>query len=90
MKKSLAKSKLIVVVESNKMTRRLRTISVYDNRTDKFWTDEQVKERGITDFLDLADLKESLNWNLNGDEKKYRFSWGENDKNSSVGYAYVF
>lgn len=85
-----AKAKLIVTVTSNRGTDRIQTAAVHDTRTDRDWTPEQIKARGITDFLNLADLRESLNWNLNGDARKYRFSWGPTGRTGSTGAAYVF
>lgn len=81
---------MIVNIESNKHTKQIKTVSVFDNRTQSYWTDEQIQERGITRFLNLDDLKETLNWNLNGDSKKYQFKWGQSGKYTSEGYAYVF
>lgn len=66
-----AGAKLVVTILSNRKTRRLRTISVYDNRTCREWTEEQIAERGIWEFADTADLKTTLNWNLNGDPGRY-------------------
>lgn len=51
----------------------LSTISVWDNRTQSYWKSEQIRERGILDFLDKEDCKQSLNWNLNGDVSKYKY-----------------
>ena len=78
--------KLAVKVESPKGTKELTTISVYDTRTKKQWTEEQIKERGITWFMDMDDMKETLNWNLNGDSKKYKFQW----EYTTVGTAYIY
>lgn len=89
-KKSLANAKLVVNIESNKHTKEIKTVSVFDNRTQNYWTDEQIRERGITRFLNLDDLKETLNWNLNGDSSKYQFKWGQSGRNTSEGRAYVF
>ena len=89
-RKTLYRAKLVVTVDSDKATRRLTTVSVYDNRTQAYWTPEQIKERGIVHFLDLDDLKETLNWNLNGDSARYNFKWGQSSKTRSTGVAYVF
>ena len=88
--KTLHKAKLVVRVESNKQTHRIRTVSVFDNRTQEYWTPERVKERGIVWFLNMDDLKETLNWNLNGDSSKYQFKWGQSGKETSEGVAYIF
>lgn len=89
-RKSLNEAKLIVKVESNKQTKQLKTISVYDNRTKKFWTKERILERGIEWFLNIEDMKETLNWNLNGDSSKYQFKWGQSGTYTSEGLAYIF
>ena len=89
-RKSLSDAKLIINIESNKHTKEIKTVSVFDNRTQKYWTEEQIKERGIVRFLNLSDLKETLNWNLNGDSSKYNFKWGQSGRDTSEGRAYVF
>lgn len=89
-RKSLSNAKLIINIESNKHTKEIKTISVFDNRIQKYWTEEQIQERGISRFLNLPDLKETLNWNLNGDDSKYIFKWGQSGKAISEGVAYVF
>ena len=45
----------------------------YYYRIQDYWTEKQIQERGIVSFLNLDDLKETLNWNLNGDSKRYQF-----------------
>lgn len=89
-RKSIAGAKLVVRVISDKITRKIETVSVFDNRTKEFWPEERIKKRGIRWFLDIADLKETLNWNLNGDSRKYQFTWGQSGKNTSEGVAYVY
>ncbi len=100
-KKILHKAKFIVKVESIKPSSdklwvsdsprlKIKTISVLDNRTNMFWTENQIKERGIEFFLDTSDLKESLNWNLNGDSSKYQFKWLQSGKEITEGVAYIF
>jgi hypothetical protein len=88
--KTLNNAKLVVTVESIKGQQTINTMSVFDNRTNEFWNNERIKERGITSFLNIDDLKETLNWNLNGDSSKYQFKWGQTGKNSSDGIAYIF
>lgn len=88
--KTLHNSKLVVTVESNKQTKEIKTVSVFDNRTQEHLTEEYIQERGIENFLDLNDLKETLNWNLNGDSSKYQFEWGQTAKQKSEGRAYIF
>lgn len=89
-KKTLFNAKLIVKVDSERGQGKILTVSVFDNRTQKYWTKEQIEERGITSFLNMQDLKETLNWNLNGDESKYQFKWGQSGNKHSEGLAYVF
>ena len=89
-RKSLGNAKLVIDIESNKHTKEIKTKTVFDNRTQKYWTKEQIQERGIVRFLNLSDLKETLNWNLNGDDSKYIFKWGQSGKDISEGRAYVF
>ena len=88
--KSLNKAKLVIKVEGNKPTREIVTKSVFDNRTQTYWTDERIQERGIRKFLNMEDMKETLNWNLNGDSSKFQFKWGQSSKDSTEGLAYVF
>lgn len=89
-RKSLSNAKLVIDIESNKHTKEITTICVYDSRTKNYWTEGQIIERGIKRFLNLSDLKETLNWNLNGDSSKYQFKWGQSGKEISEGRAYVF
>lgn len=79
-----------IVVERTEITNKIITESVYDNRTETFWDEERIKERGIQYFLNMNDVKETLNWNLNGDDSKYQFKWGQSGKGISEGYAYIF
>lgn len=88
--KILSQAKLVVMVESAKQSHEIRTISVFDNRTGEYWTDERIKGRGIVWFLDVDDMKQTLNWNLNGDDSKYQFKWGQSGKERTEGIAYVF
>lgn len=88
--KSLKDAKLVIKVLSDKKTKRLTTVSIFDNRTNEFWSKDRIKSRGVEKFLNIDDLKETLNWNLNGDDSKYQFRWGQSGKETSDGYAYVF
>ena len=88
--KMLHKAKLIIKVNSNRKTRIIETESVFDNRTKSYWSHKQIAERGIIRFLNEEDLKETLNWNLNGNSSKYQFKWAQTGKSFSEGYAYVF
>jgi hypothetical protein len=82
-------AKLIVNVSSDKSTKRIKTVTVYDNRTNEYWNEEQINERGVQEFLNTDDMKETLNWNLNGDSSKYQFQWGQSNKLYTDGYAYI-
>ena len=90
MKRSAKEPKLVVDVVSYKGSEKIITAKVFDNRTKSYWTQEQIEERGITWFLNMADMKETLNWNLNGDENKYRFKWGQTANGYSEGRAYIY
>lgn len=83
-------AKLRIYVSSDKKTHRIDTVSVFDERTGEYWPKERIVERGISWFLSLADMKETLNWNLNGDESKYKFRFGMSSKTHSEGMAFVF
>lgn len=67
--------KLIVVTKLGDKSRgNIQTEFVYDNRTKRLWTREQIIERGIVSFNNESDMKETLNWNLNGDSEKYQYN----------------
>lgn len=83
-------AKLCVYVSSHKRTHEITTVSVFDMRTKTNWTDKQIEERGISRFLNLTDMKETLNWNLCGDSSKYRFKFGTSGKTHSAGIALIF
>lgn len=89
-RKTLSNAKLIIDVIGNKDTKEIETILVYDNRIQKYLDEEFIQERNIKTFLNIDDLKETLNWNLNGDSSKYQFKWGQRDKKYVEGRAYVF
>lgn len=88
--KTLNNAKFIVTVESDKKTRTIKTSSILDNRTQKNLTEDYIHERGIEYFLNMNDLKETLNWNLNGDSEKYQFKWGQSGSKTTEGRAYIF
>lgn len=88
--KTLHQAKLVIRVVGNKKTKKIQIVSVYDNREQKFWSSDRINKRGIAWFLNLADLKETLNWNLNGDDSKYQFKWGQSNKDTTEGVAYIF
>ena len=89
-RRSLGKAKLVVAVRGNKYTGIIRTISVFDNRTQQYLPREYICERGIVWFLNMDDMKETLNWNLNGNSSKFQLKWGQTAKGSSEGLAFVF
>ena len=88
--KTLHNAKLIITVESDKKTKAIKTISIFDNRIKEYWTKEQILERNVDYFQNISDLKETTNWNLNGDSSKYQFKWGQSGKNDSEGRAYIY
>lgn len=51
----------------------LSTLSVWDERTQKYWESIQISERGVWCFLDKEDCRQTLNWNLNGDSSQYHY-----------------
>lgn len=59
--KNLNNAKLIIRVIGNKHTKEIITENVFDNREQKFWSDERIQERGIRKFLNMDDMKETLN-----------------------------
>lgn len=89
-RKLLSRAKLVVAVLGDKKTGRIKTVSVFDNRTGEYWPEDRVRERNISWFLGMDDMKETLNWNLNGDASKYRFQWGQTGERGSEGRAYIF
>ena len=89
-RKFLNDAKLIIRVEGNKHTKEIITRNVFDNRTQECWSDEHIHERGIEKFLNMDDMKQTLNWNLNGDSSKYQFKWGQGTRDCTEGVAYIF
>lgn len=89
-KNNIQGAKLVVTLHSKRGSNSLQTVSVFDNRQNKEWSEEQIKERGIENFRDLDDTKETLNWCVNGDSAKYQFVWAHNGSTTSTGYAYIF
>lgn len=83
-------AKLVVTLQSKRGSNSLQTVSVYDNRLKADWGEDKIKERGIVNFNDLDDAKETLNWCVYGDSAKYQFVWAHNGSTTSTGYAYIF
>ena len=88
--KILHRAKLIIKVDSDRREGIITTVFVFDNRTQEYWSKDKIQERGIEYFLNIQDMKETLNWNLNGDESKYQFKWGQSRSKHSEGIAYIF
>jgi hypothetical protein len=92
--RALNKLKLTVEVTSinyNNTNRiKIKTISVFDIRKQKYWTKEQIAKRGIENFLSLLDMKETLNWNLNGDSSLYYFKRIKRSGITFKGKAFIF
>lgn len=89
--KQLNEAKLIVNFESRPGSDAIRTTSMFDNRIGDYSPDSYIDERGVRNFQDIDDLKETLNWNLNGDPRKYKVKWsGRTSDGISIGKAYVF
>lgn len=63
------------------------TVSVFDIRTNNLWALEQIKERGISYFLNEEDMKQSLCWNTNSQDSLYEVFWTEN---SDYGTIYLY
>ena len=89
-KKSVGNAKFLVEIFSPKNSKFCETRSILDLRADVHWSPEQILERGVKSFNDLPDLKDTLNWNLNGDSAKYQFQWGQSGKYGTTGYADIF
>lgn len=89
-KKSGLNSKFIVSVRSMKGTTELETVRIFDNINKVEMPSEYALRRGIVTFRNLEDLKEILNWNLNGDSSKFEFEWRMSTGKYSEGFAYIF
>lgn len=91
MSKRLNGAKLVVTVESDKKTKRLKTVSVFDNRINQDTTEEVLESApSVKNFSDIDDMKESLNWCLAGDSSKYSVKFGQGNKETQIGYVYIF
>lgn len=89
-RKTLHNAKLVITIESDKKCGKIYTKSVFDNRTKEFWSLEKIASRGIVWFLDISDMRETLNWNLNGDNSLYQFTWGQTANGITEGRAYIY
>ena len=89
-KKSAENAKFLVEIFSPKSSKTCETRSVLDLRINSYWDPEEILERGVKSFNDLQDLRDTLNWNLDGDSTKYQFKWGQSGKYGTIGYAYIF
>lgn len=88
--KTLKFAKFIIKIESNLTNKTIKTINVFDNRILQYKSDFYIVERNIKDFINVSDMKETLNWNLNGDSTKFQFKWGQRSKKYCEGVAYIF
>ena len=88
-KKNLKKATYVIKVCSTGKG-KITVQSVYYNDIEEYMPVSCIRDRGIQEFLDLDDMKETLNWNLNGDSAKYQFCWGMTVNGVSEGIAYVF
>ena len=76
-----------VTLESDNATRRLKTLSIVDNEGND--RSDLIEKRNLQWFIDMHDMEETLNWNLNGDQSKFKFQWWQGDKQTQLGYTYV-
>ncbi len=92
--RALNKLKLIVEVMGDNHINighiEMKTISVFDIRTQKYWTKEQISERGIENFSSFPDMRETLNWNLNGNNSLYYFKQTKRSGITFKGKAFIF
>lgn len=105
MRKGLSeKAKYIIEITSNKATHDIRIKSIFCKKENRmlsipemngfgFWgytySDQKGKDGNIY-LTSLDNLKEDLNWLLNGDIQKYQFEWGQSGKRDVTGTAFVF
>ena len=83
-------AKYVVKITCEGVGEPLFTAMVKDNKRNGQLDDSEIEDRGIWAFGSLKDLKETLNWNLNGDEDKYLFRWDYHCSEYHVGTALVF
>ena len=83
-------AKYVVKIVTEGVGEPLFTAMVKDNKRNRQLENSEIEDRGIWAFGNLRDLKETLNWNLNGDEDKYMFLWDYHCKKFHVGTALVF
>lgn len=70
MDKSVCK---LQVYGTGKANGGVHVYAVYDLRDKEWWNLRRMEDRGLLKgFLSEDNLKESLNWYLNGDSKKYK------------------
>lgn len=83
--------KLVITAMRYNNERGFLVVDVYDNRTCEEWTVDRMKERGLLyGFLDKDDLKDSLNWYLNGDSNKYRIKIKERTKEKTTYTCFIY
>ena len=59
------------VVSENKGMINMESLML--NGTGEYMPHSYIEERGIRSFINADDMKESLNWDLNGDSSKFCF-----------------
>ena len=84
------KPTLTFIVSSNKKTSRIITLGVFDNRTQEYWTTEHIISRGVSHFNDMDDMKDTINWCVNGDSTEYYVKKGPSRGLCTSWYVYVF
>lgn len=82
--------KLRLDLISSRETGRIRTTRIHDMRTGKDWTAEHAAERGVLHFASLSDMVESINWNVNGDSRRFRYTFGPRTNDGTPITAYVY
>ena len=76
-----------ITLEKDKTTHHLKTLSIVDEEGND--CSDLIEKRNLQLFIDMNDMKETLNWNLACDSSKFKFQWGQGDKRTQIGYAYV-
>lgn len=90
MRTNISKAKLILHLRSDKKTKRLETISIFDNRTQKNWEQSKIESFGLLNFLNLDDVKETASWHTNSDSDLTQIKFAENAKDYQHVIVYLF
>lgn len=80
--------KYLLTVRSERGSKELRAVTITDGAGVP--RDDLITARGLVTFNDLADLKDTANWCLNGDHEKYNFIWTISTKRASEGTARIY